>query len=468
MANVGGYLLKTVELKISIMNISRENIDEVNAVIKLLIEKADYEKEVAGKLKEYRQQASIPGFRPGKAPAGLIKKRYGTAVLVDEVNKLLSQKLSQYLVEEKLNVLAAPLPNEDQQKAIDWEKDENFEFVFDIALAPEINVALDKRSKYKYYKIAVSDEMIDQQVDSAAMQLGQNVPVEVAVDNSSVRGNFVQLDTEGNEVEDGIKPENVVVAVDMIKDEEIKKSFVGCKKDDIIIFDPVKAFENRTEIGHMLNISKEEAEALNSEFRFTVTEILQFEKAELNEELFKKLYGEDTEVKTIDDFRAKVKDEIAANLVYSSDHKFAIDARDTLIEKSKLKLPEAFLKRWLIAVNKELTVEQIENEFEPFIKDLEWQLIKDKIAGENDIKVTAEEADEFAKQMARAQYNQYGIYDIPDEQLDSFAKMLMDKPEEKERIYKKLYEDKVIAVVKEKVSIQEKEVSQKEFDEMMK
>jgi trigger factor len=468
MANVGGYLLKTVELKISIMNISRENIDEVNAVIKLLIEKADYEKEVAGKLKEYRQQASIPGFRPGKAPAGLIKKRYGTAVLVDEVNKLLSQKLSQYLVEEKLNVLGEPLPNEDQQKAIDWEKDENFEFVFDIALAPEINVALDKRSKYKYYKIAVSDEMIDQQVDSAAMQLGQNVPVEVAVDNSSVRGNFVQLDTEGNEVEDGIKPENVVVAVDMIKDEEIKKSFVGCKKDDIIIFDPVKAFENRTEIGHMLNISKEEAEALNSEFRFTVTEILQFEKAELNEELFKKLYGEDTEVKTIDDFRAKVKDEIAANLVYSSDHKFAIDARDTLIEKSKLKLPEAFLKRWLIAVNKELTVEQIENEFEPFIKDLEWQLIKDKIAGENDIKVTAEEADEFAKQMARAQYNQYGIYDIPDEQLDSFAKMLMDKPEEKERIYKKLYEDKVIAVVKEKVSIQEKEVSQKEFDEMMK
>jgi trigger factor len=468
MANVGGYLLKTVELKISIMNISRENIDEVNAVIKLLIEKADYEKEVAGKLKEYRQQASIPGFRPGKAPAGLIKKRYGTAVLVDEVNKLLSQKLSQYLVEEKLNVLGEPLPNEDQQKAIDWEKDENFEFVFDIALAPEINIALDKRSKYKYYKIAVSDEMIDQQVDSAAMQLGQNVPVEVAVDNSSVRGNFVQLDTEGNEVEDGIKPENVVVAVDMIKDEEIKKSFVGCKKDDIIIFDPVKAFENRTEIGHMLNISKEEAEALNSEFRFTVTEILQFEKAELNEELFKKLYGEDTEVKTIDDFRAKVKDEIAANLVYSSDHKFAIDARDTLIEKSKLKLPEAFLKRWLIAVNKELTVEQIENEFEPFIKDLEWQLIKDKIAGENDIKVTAEEADEFAKQMARAQYNQYGIYDIPDEQLDSFAKMLMDKPEEKERIYKKLYEDKVIAVVKEKVSIQEKEVSQKEFDEMMK
>ncbi len=450
------------------MNISRENIDEVNAVIKLLIEKADYEKEVAEKLKEYRKQASVPGFRPGKAPAGLIKKRYGTAVLVDEVNKLLSQKLSQYLVEEKLNILGEPLPNEDQQKAIDWEKDENFEFIFDIALTPEVNVVLDKRSKYKYYKIAVSEEMIDKQVENAAMQLGQNVPVDVATETSSVRGNFVQLDAEGNEVEDGIKPENVVIAVDMIKDEEIKKSFVGCKKDDIIIFDPVKAFENRVEISHMLNISKEEAEVLNSEFRFTVTEILQFEKAELNEELFKKLYGEDTEIKTIEDFRAKVKEEIAASLVYSSDHKFAIDVRDTLVEKSKLELPKAFLKRWLIAVNKELTVEQIENEFDAFIKDLEWQLIKDKIAADNDIKVTTEEADEFAKQMARAQYNQYGIYDIPEDQLESFAKMLMDKPEEKERIYKKLYEDKVIAVVKEKVTIQEIEVSQEEFDEMMK
>ncbi len=450
------------------MNISKENIDDVNAVIKVLIEKSDYEKEVAGKLKEYRQQASIPGFRPGKAPAGLIKKRYGTAVLVDEVNKILSKKLSQYLVEEKLNILGEPLPNEEQQKAIDWEKDENFEFVFDIALAPEINVSLDKRSKYNYYKIAVSDEMIDKQVENAAMQLGQNVPTDVAVENSTVRGNFVQLDAEGNEVENGIKPENVAVAVDMIKDEEIKKSFIGCKKDDIIIFDPVKAFENRVEISHMLNISKEEAEVLNSEFRFTVTEILQFEKAELNEELFKKLYGEETDIKTMDDFRAKVKDEIAAGLVQSSDYKFAIDARDTQVEKSKMKLPEAFLKRWLIAVNKELTVEQVESEFDAFIKDLEWQLIKDKIGEENDIKVTPEEANDFAKQMARAQYNQYGIYDIPDEQLESFAKMLIEKPEDKERIYKKLFEDKVVSVVKEKVSIQEKEISQKEFDEMMK
>lgn len=450
------------------MNITKENIDDVNAVIKLIIEKADYENEVAGKLKEYRQQASIPGFRPGKAPIGLIKKRFGTSLLVEEVNKLISQKLSKYLVDEKLNILGEPLPNEEQQKDIDWESDENFEFTFDIALTPDVNVTLDKRSKYKYFNISVSEEMIDQQVEMATSQSGQNVPADEAKDNSSVRGNFVQLDTEGNEVEGGIQPKNVLLAVDMIKDEEIKSSFVGSKKDDIIIFDPVKAIENSIELGHTLNISKEEAEELSGDFSFTVTEILQFEKAELNEDLFKKLYGEDTEVKTTEDFRTRISEEIAKNLTYSSEHKFAIDARDTLVEKTNLVLPEAFLKRWLVTINKELTTEQIENDFDSFIKDLEWQLIKDVIIKENELKVTQEETEDFAKQMARAQYNQYGIYDIPDDQLDSFSKMLLEKPEENERIYKKLYEDKVIAVVKEKVSLQVSEISQEEFDKMMK
>lgn len=450
------------------MKITRENTDNLNAVIKLIIEKADYEKEVDGKLKEYRQQASIPGFRPGKAPMGLIKKRFGTAVLVEEVNKQISQKLSSYLVEEKLNILGEPLPNDELQKEINWESDMDFEFTFDVGLAPEVNVTLDKRSKYKYYNISVSDEMIDQQVEMTSSQLGQNVPVEEAKDNSSVRGNFVQLDADGNEEEEGISPENVVLAVDMIKVDEIKNSFVGAKKDDIIIFDPVKAYENRTEVSHMLNISKEEAEELNSEFRFTVTEVLQFEKAEINEDLFKKLYGEDSEIKTVEDFRGKIKEDIAANLKNSSEYKFAIDTRDALVEKLNIELPEAFLKRWLTAVNKELTTEQIENDFDPFIKDLQWQLIKDSIARENELKVTPEETEEFAKKMALAQYQQYGLFDVPEEQLDSFAKMMMEKPEERERIYKKIHEDKVIALIKEKVAITENEITHEEFNEMMK
>ncbi|WP_319500722.1 trigger factor [uncultured Draconibacterium sp.] len=449
------------------MNINLENIDQVNAVINLTIEKTDYEKQVADVLKDYRQKATIPGFRPGKVPAGLIKKRFGTAVLVEEINKLISQNLSKYMIDEKLPVLGEPMPNDEKQKAIDWEKDESFEFVFDVALAPEVKVSLDKRNKYTYYNIAVSDDMIQQQVDMAASQLGENLPAEEAKEDSTVRGNFVQLDAEGNEVEGGIAPEGVLLAVDKIKDEEVKNAFVGCKKDDIIVFNPIKAFENNHEVSHMLNIKHEEADTLESDFRYTVTEILQFQKAELNEELFKKLYGEETEIKTLDDFKAKIKEDLAKNLVFSSDHKFTLDTRDTLVEKTELEMPEEFLKRWLVAVNKELTQEQIETEFPAFILDLKWQLIKDAIAKENELKIEAEEAEDFAKKMALAQYQQYGIHDVPEDQLESFAKMMLDKPEERERIYKKLLEDKVIEVVKEKVTVQEEEVSQEKFNEMM-
>jgi len=450
------------------MNITRENIDAVNAIIKVDIEKADYEKTVADQLKEYRQKAVIPGFRPGKAPDGLIKRKYRIPVLVEEVNKLLSQKLSNYLVEEKLNILGEPLPNEEQQKSINWQTDENFEFAFDIALTPEINVILDKQTEIKYYKIAVSDKMIDDQVEMAQSQLGKNLPDDEIKDNSSVRGNFVQIDEAGEEIENGIRPENVLVAIDMIKDEEIKNSFIGKKNGDVVIFDPVKAFENRHEIKHMLNIKQEEADVLTGNFSYTITEILKFEKAELNEDIFKQLYGDETDVKTVEDFRTRIKTEIEGSLIHSSNHKFAIDAHNNLVEQNSMVLPEAFLKRWLIAINKEITVEQIENEFDAFIKDLKWQLIKDSIIKENGLTVSAEETSAFAIQMARAQYSQYGIYDIPQEQLESFAKMILEKPEEGERIYKKLYEDKVIGVVKESVTLLETEVSQEEFDEMMK
>lgn len=450
------------------MNIARENTDALNALLKVAIEKADYEQTVANQLKEYRQKAVIPGFRPGKVPDSLIKRKFRIPVLVEEVNKLLSQKLSQYLVDEKLNILGEPLPNEEQQKSINWEKDENFEFVFDIALAPEIKLTLDKQNEFDYYKIIVTDEMIDQQVEMAQSQLGQNIPDDVVNEKSSVRGNFVQLNEDGGETENGICPNDVLIAIDMIKDTETKNSFIDKKTGDVVVFDPAKAFENRHELKHMLKIGQEEADVLNSNFSFTITEILKFEKAELNEDIFKKLYGEDTGIKTIEEFRNQIKSEIEGNLAYSSNHKFAIDTHKKLVEQANVALPEEFLKRWLITINKELTVEQIEKEFGSFISDLKWQLIKDVIIKENEIKVSAEETKAFAIQMARAQYNQYGIYDIPEEQLESFAKMILEKSEEGERIYKRLYEDKVIKAVKEKVGIIEKEISQEEFNELMK
>ena len=450
------------------MDITRENKNEVNAVIKIEVEKEDYAKPVEDTLKDYRRKASIPGFRPGKVPAGLIKKRFGKAILIEEVNKILSQSLSKYIVDEKLRILGEPMPNKEQQKEIDFDNDENFEFSFDIGMAPEVEVNLDENDKLPYYKIKVSDEMIDQQIEQIKTQMGQNVEAEEVKDNGLVRGDFVQLDENGEPVENGIAPEGVLLSIDLMKDQEIKKEFIGKKKGDAVVFDPVKAYENRHELGHMLNISHEEAEELDSSFKFTINEVLEFEKAELNEELYKKIYGEETEIKTEEDLRARTKDEFAENLVHSSNHKFTIDTRDALVEKTEIPLPEDFLKRWLMEANEDVTEEQIENDFEGFVKDLRWQLIKDNIINENDLKAEPEEATEFAKQLARAQYSQYGIFDVPEEQLDSYAKMILEKPEEKDKIYKKLLEDKVVEVVKEKVTMDEKEVSQEDFNEMMK
>ena len=450
------------------MNITRENIDSVNAVVKVLIEKTDYEKTVEETLKEYRQKSSIPGFRPGKAPIGLIKKRFGTSVMVEEINKILSQNLTRYLVEEKLQVLGEPLSSTEQQKPIDWDNDENFEFAFDVALAPEIEVPLDEKDKLDYFTIKVADDMIDQQIEMIQSQMGQNVDSEEVKEKDLSRGDFVELDAEGNEKEEGVRAEGVLLSVDLIKDEEIKKQFLGKQKGEVLVFDPVKAYQDRHEVGHLLKISHEQADELNSEFKFTITEILEFQKAELNEELYKKIYGEDTEVKTEEDLKKKLKEEIALSLLQSSDRKFATDVRDTLVEKIKPELPEAFLKRWLIESNKDVTEEQIDKDFDGFLKDLRWQLIKDVIIKDNELKVEEEEALDFAKQLAHAQYSQYGIYNAPEDQLESFAKMILEKPEEKERLYNKLLEDKVIEVVKGKITLQEKEVTREEFEEMAK
>ncbi|MFW6309763.1 MAG: trigger factor [Prolixibacteraceae bacterium] len=449
------------------MNITRENQSKVNAVIKVEVEKQDYAKSVEDTLKDYRRKASIPGFRPGKVPVGLIKKRFGKAILIEEVNKLLSQSLSKYLVDEKLKILGEPMPNKEQQKEIDWESDDNFEFAFDIGMAPDVEVSLDENDKLPFYKIKVSDEMIDQQIEQIKTQMGQNTEAEEVKDNGLVRGDFVQLDETGEPLEGGIQPEGVLLSMDLMKDDDIKKEFMGKKQGDEVVFNPVKAYENRHEIGHMLNIGHEEAEELDSNFKFTINEVLEFKKAELNEELYKKIYGEDTEIKTEEDLRERIKAEFADNLVHSSNHKFTLDTRDALVENTEIPLPEEFLKRWLREANENVTEEQIENDFDGFVKDLRWQLIKDEIIKGNELKAEPGEATEFARQLARAQYSQYGIFDVPEEQLDAYAKMILEKPEEKEKIYKKLLEDKVIDVVKGKVTVEEKEISQEEFNQMM-
>ena len=309
--------------------------------------------------------------------------------------------------------------------------------------------------------------MIDKQAEAYTSRFGENIHVETIEDKDTVRGNFIQLDAEGNEAEDGIKAEQVIIAVDLMKDEEVKKEIIGKKAGDSIVFDPVKVYDNKHEVGHMLNISHEEAETLEGDFKFTITEILRFIKAEINEELFKKAFGEDTEVKTEEEFRAKMKSEIEENFIHSGDYKFAIDSRDKLVGQVEMELPEEFLKRWIKVTNKELTAEQIDADFEGFMKDLRWQLIKERIGKENEIEIKEEDVKAMAKEIAAMQFRQYGMFSMPDEQLSTYADQILKNEDERRRITNKVQEDKIMKVIKANVNIEEKEVSQEEFNQLL-
>lgn len=448
------------------MNITRENIDELNGLIRVSIEKADYESKVEDALKDYRKKANMPGFRPGKVPAGLVKKMYGKSAMVDEVNKLLTHELSKYLVEEKLNILGEPLPNEDKQKNIDWDVDADFEFLFDIGFAPEIKLALDKKSKFTSYQIAVSDEMINQQVESYTNRFGESQPADVVEATGTVRGNIVQLDANGNVKEGGVSVEMALISIDVIKDDEIKNRFIGKKMDDEIIFDIKKAYPNNTEIGYLLNIDRKEAELIEGDFKMTIKEINKFVAATVTEDLFKKIYGDDTEIKTEKDFRDKIIGEINEAYKPSGAYKFSNDARDLLVEKTAIEFPVEFLKRWLLATNKDLTREQLDSEFDLFISDLKWQVIKEEIVKENELKVEEAEVLDLAKEVAAAQFRQYGMINVPDEHLAGFVQQMMSKEEDRNRLFTKKMEDKIMEVIKSKVTVVEKAVSKDEYDQL--
>jgi trigger factor len=448
------------------MNITKENIDDLNAVVKLSIEKQDYEATVNETLKDYRKKANVPGFRAGKVPAGMIKKMYGKAVLADEVNKVLSKELTKYIFDNNLNILGEPLPNEEKQPAIDWDKDENFEFVFDIGMSPEFEIIIDKKTKLPYYEIKVDDELIDKQIEGYTNRFGENIPAEKVGEKETTKGNFVQIDGDGNAVEAGVTAENVMVSVELIKDKAIQKSFIGSKKGDVITFNPKIAFENDSEVAHMLNIEQDKAKELDSDFTYTINEVNSFQAAEVNEELFKKVYGEETEIKTAEDFRNKISEELKENLKYSSEYRLLFDSKETLSNKVNMDLPEAFLKRWLLATNEKITAEQIETDFEHFRKDLEWSLIKSKIAKENEIKVEDDDIRESAREMATMQFRQYGMMNVPEEHLDNYAESILQNEEEKRKLAEKKMEDKVVALIKEKVSLNTKEITQEKFDKL--
>ena len=333
------------------MKISRTSIDDVNVVVKIIIEKNDYQATVNEILKDHRKKANMPGFRKGMVPAGLIKKMYGKSALADEVNKILNRELTKYITEENLNILGEPLPSIEEKSIIDFNSDADFEFAFDMGLSPEISLDFEKIGKLPYYEIVVDNNLIDNQIDGYAKRFGENVVAEVVGEKEITIGDFTQLNADGFAVEGGITINNVQVAVQLIKDEAVQNLFIGSKIGDIIKFNPRTAFANDHEVAHLFKIKNEAIEDCDCDYNFTINAIKTFVPAEIDDVLIRKIYGDDTEVKTIDDLREKIHTELKANLLYSSNYRFLVDAKVILSNAVGMKLPEEFLKRWLVETN---------------------------------------------------------------------------------------------------------------------
>jgi len=444
------------------MNITKENVDKLNALLTVTVEKSDYQEKVDKILRDYRRNANIKGFRQGNAPMGMIRRMYYVPVLADEVNKLVSESLFEYLNKEDIQILGEPLAKQNEEKSIDFEKDEEFEFRFELGLSPEIKMEITEKDKFPWYNIKVAKKELDEYKENVAKRYGEFVSVDAAGDDELIKCNLVKVDKEGNEVENGISVDDVSMSLEMMKDTDQQLLFKGAKKGEEIIFDVKKAYPNDTEVASLLRINKDEIPMIDGTFKCVVNDVQKFEKAEINQDLFDKLYGEG-EVKTEKEFDDKLKEEMKAQYERDSDYRFGIDVKEILVKKAKIDLPEEFLKRWLVETNENMTTEQVEDEFSKSEDEFRWQLIKDHLYKAHDIKVDENEVKEGAREAARAQYQQYGIMDIPDEYLDNFANEILSKKEEARRIAERKLEEKLLNFIKNTAKVEDKEVSVDKF-----
>ena len=450
------------------MKIAFDCADKINGVLTMTIEQADYQEKVEKTLKDYRKKAQVPGFRPGQVPMGLIKRQYGTAVKVDEVNKLLGEKLYEYIRENKIQMLGDPLPNTEKQVAQDFEKEGDLTFVFDIAVAPEFEAKLSGKDKIAYYTIDVDDKLIGQQVEMYQSQAGEFVKADVFSGNDTITGDLRQLDENGNTLEGGITTEAGMVMPAYIKEESQKKLFDGCKTGDIITFNPKKAYpDNDAEVAALLKVKKEDVADLTADFSFQVTEIRHFQPAEVNQALFDRVFGEGN-VKDEKEFREKIAEQLKAQFVGSSDYKFMLDVREHLEKKvGKLEFPEALLKRIMLNNNKDKGEDFVEKNFEASINELKWHLIKEQIVAAQKIEIKDEDLKAVAKNAMRAQFAQYGMSNVPDDVLENYAEEQLKKRENIDNFVDRAIDLKLTEVLKNVVKLDEKAISLDDFNKLL-
>ena len=448
------------------MNVSHQNTDNLNAVISIEISKADYQEKVDKSLRAYGQKANIPGFRKGKVPFSMLMKMFGKSVRVEEINRLVSESLYNYIRDNKLNILGEPMTAEDM--TVDLDTQDDFTFRFDVALAPELNVKVDKKIKVPYYTITVDDDMVKRQNESFLSRFGKQISVDESTDERDlIKGSMVEMVKKGTPVEGGITVESTIVSPAYFKNDKEKAKFAGVKKGDKVMFNPSKSCDaSVAELASMLNIYKEKAANVTSNFEMTVTDITHLQPAELNQELFDNVFGKDV-VKTEEEYFAKLREMIAHQLVPESDYKFSIDAR-AAIEKAvgEFDLPDAFLKRWLLATDKNRKAENIDEDFAKMVPDLKWQLIKEQIVKQFDIHVDDADLLALAKRVAASQFAQYGMTGVPDDVLERYAREMLSSKESRSRLIDQATEQKIQTAIKESVTLTAKEVTMDKFQKM--
>ena len=451
------------------MKITFDCPDKINGLLMLTIAPEDYQEKVEKTLKDYRKKAQMPGFRPGQVPMGMIKRQYGTAAKLDEINRLLNDELMSYIRENKIQMLGDPLPNDEKSDTKGLNKDDQeATFAFDIAVAPEFKVELSDKDTIDYYTITVDDKLVDQQVQMYQSQAGEFVKGETFGGNDTLTGDLRQLDAEGNTLEGGITTDSGMLMPSYFGDEEQKKLFEGCKAGDIITFNPKKAYpDNDAEVAALLKVKKEEVEGLESDFSFQVTEVRHYQPAEVDQKLFDRVFGEGN-VKDEKDFREKIAEGMKAQFVGSSDYKFLSDVRAYLEEKvGKLEYPDALLKRIMLQNNKDKGEDCVEKNYEGSIRELTWHLIKEQLVAANNIKVENADVKAVAKEAMRAQFAQYGMSNVPDDVLENYADEQLKKGENVNNMVDRAVDIKLTETLKNVVKLNQKSVSLDEFNKML-
>ena len=442
------------------MNISIKNIDKVNAEVTVVIEPADYTENYAKAVKDAKKKLNMPGFRPGMVPTGLIKKQFGPSILAEEVNRLLSDKLFSYIQENKVQMLGSPLPQEVNNQ-VELVEGGTFTFKFDLAIAPEFDATLSKKDKITYYNVEVSDEMIDRQVEMYRQRGGKYDKVDSFEDNDMVKGVVTEL-----EGENPVSVEGAVMLPKYFRNDDQKKLFEGAKTNDVIKFNPAKAYDNNeAELASLLKVNKEDALKHTGDCQIQITEITRFVQGPLNEELFESVFP-GGEVKTEEQFRARIKETIENQFAKDSDYKFILDVKKYEAEKiGKLEFPDEKLKK-IMAANAGGDEKKVEENYEKGIEELTWHLVKEQLVEKCGIKVDDEDVKNMAKEVTRMQFAQYGMMNIPDEYLEGSVKEMLKKRETVDNLIDRCIEVKLGAALKELVTLTNKKVTAEEFNKM--